>query len=197
MALVLASASPRRRELLPLLGIPFEVAEPDVEELEQGDPLEIVLRNAELKARAVVGGDAVAPGAWILGCDTDVVAGGAVLGKPADEAGARERLRLLAGRAHEVHSGVWLLRKGEDGAPERGEGATETTIVRFRELGETEIGEYVATGEWRGRAGGYAVQGFGSSLIAGIEGDLSNVIGLPLPLTARLIESLQIRSEIV
>jgi len=197
MGLVLASASPRRRELLPLLGIPFEVAEPDVEELEQGDPLELVLRNAELKARAVAAGAAVAPGDWVLGCDTDVVAGGAVLGKPADETGARERLRSLAGRAHEVHSGVWLLPKGADGAVEQGQGATETTIVRFRELSEREISDYVATGEWRGRAGGYAVQGFGSSLIAAIEGDLSNVIGLPLPLTARLIESLQIRSETV
>ena len=197
MRLVLASSSPRRRQLLPLLGVPFEVAEPDVEELSEGDPLELVLRNAELKARTVASGPAAAPGAWVLGCDTDVVADGAVLGKPVDDDGARERLRLLAGRAHEVHSGVWLLRKGEDGTTESGEGAVETTVVRFRALSPGEIDRYVATGEWKGRAGGYAVQGFGSSLIAGIEGDLSNVIGLPLPLTARLIESLQNRSEIV
>jgi len=194
---VLASASPRRRELLPLLGLPFEIVEPEVEELDDGDPLEVVLRNAELKARAVAADEAVAPGAWVLGCDTDVVADRAVLGKPVDAAGARERLRLLAGREHHVHSGVWLLRKGGDGTPERGEGAVETTVVRFRELSEREIDAYVATREWEGRAGGYAVQGFGSSLIAAIDGDLSNVIGLPLPLTARLIESLQIRSEMI
>lgn len=193
MRLVLASGSPRRRELLPLLGIPFEVAEPDVEELTEGDPLEVVLRNAELKARAVAA--TVSAGTFVLGADTEVVASGSVLGKPADEHQARERLRLLAGRAHEVHSGVSLLRVGEERVAERCAGAVETTVVSFRELTGAEIDAYVATGEWRGRAGGYAVQGFGSSLIAGIDGDLSNVIGLPLPLTARLIVELQIRSE--
>jgi septum formation protein len=197
MRLVLASASPRRRALLPLLGIPFEVAEPGVEELTEGEPTEVVLRNAELKARAVGADEATPPGAWVLGSDTDVVIDGVVLGKPEDAEQARERLRLLAGRRHEVHSGVWLLRVDPDGLPEAGSGAVETTVVRFRELSEAEIDAYVATVEWRGRAGGYAVQGFGSSLIAGIDGDLSNVIGLPLPLTARLIANLQDDSETV
>jgi septum formation protein len=188
MRLVLASASPRRRELLPLLGIPFEVVEPSVEELTEGDPLELVLRNAELKARA--GAEIAGPGATVIGSDTDVVIGGELLGKPTDAEQASRRLRRLAGRTHLVHSGVWVLGASDD-ARAGGEGGVETTAVTFRELSPTEIDAYVATGEWRGRAGGYAVQGFGSSLVAEVEGDLSNVIGLPLPLTARLIERLQ------
>jgi septum formation protein len=187
MRLVLASASPRRRELLPLLGIPFEVVEPSVEELTGGEGPEVVLRNAVLKARA--GAKLAGPGATVIGSDTEVVIDGEVLGKPADPEQASRRLRLLSGRTHLVHSGVWLL--GPAPGTEGGEGGVETTAVTFRELSPTEIDAYVATGEWQGRAGGYAVQGYGSSLVSEIEGDLSNVIGLPLPLTARLIERLQ------
>lgn len=188
MRLVLASASPRRRELLPLLGIPFEVVEPVVEELTEGEGPEVVLRNAELKARA--GAELAGPGATVIGSDTEVVIDGEVLGKPTGAEQASRRLRLLSGRTHVVHSGVWLLGPAAAGM-EGGEGGVETTAVTFRELSPTEIDAYVATGEWRGRAGGYAVQGYGSSLVTEIEGDLSNVIGLPLPLTARLIERLQ------
>ncbi len=191
MRLVLASASPRRRELLPLLGIPFEVVEPDVEELTVGDPLELVLHNAELKARA--GAALAGPDATVIGSDTDVVIDGVVLGKPEDAEQAQARIELLAGRTHLVHSGVRVLPPAGRPSADTGEGGVETTAVTFRELGSTEVEAYVATGEWRGRAGGYAVQGFGSSMIAAIEGDLSNVIGLPLPLTARLIERLQDR----
>lgn len=183
MQLVLASSSPRRRELLPLLGLRFEVVEPEVAELTEGDPLEVVLANAERKARA--GAALVGPGATVVGADTDVVLEGRVLGKPGDPEAARERLRSLAGRAHEVHSGVFVA------GPAGERSGVESTIVRFRDLSEEEIDAYLATGEWRGRAGGYAVQGFGSSLISGVEGDLSNVIGLPLPLVARLVGALQ------
>jgi len=183
MKLVLASSSPRRRELLPLLGLPFEVIEPEVEELTTGDPREVVAANAELKARA--GAGLAGPGATVLGADTDVVLNGLVLGKPADEAEARARLRSLAGRDHEVHSGVYVV------GPAGARSGTEATTVGFRRLGDDEIDAYVATGEWRGRAGGYAVQGYGSSLIASVDGDLSNVIGLPLPLVARLVGDLQ------
>ena len=155
----------------------------------EGDPREVVLANAELKARAgavLAGSDAL-----VIGSDTDVVGpGGAVLGKPADPEAARERLRQLAGRTHEVHSGVWIQPIGSDGEPGEGSGGVETTLVGFRELTDAEIDAYVATGEWQGRAGGYAVQGFGSSLITSIDGDLSNVIGLPLPLTAQLLAPL-------
>ncbi len=184
MRLVLASASPRRRELLPLLGLPFEIVEPVVEELIEGDPRELVLVNAERKARA--GAELAGAGTTVIGCDTDVVADGALLGKPADSEGARAGVSTLAGRTHQVHSGVCVL--GPSGVAAAG---LETTAVTFRSLTDAEIDAYIATGEWRGRAGGYAVQGLGSSLISAIDGDLSNVIGLPLPLTARLIEDLQ------
>ena len=121
----------------------------------------------------------------MIGCDTDVVLDGALLGKPGSQAEAAARLRALAGREHEVCSGVFLL------GHEASRSGVERTIVRFRELEEAEIEAYVQTGEWQGRAGGYAVQGFGSSLIASIDGDLSNVIGLPLPMLAGLIAELQ------
>lgn len=180
-SLILASSSPRRRELLPLLGLPFEVVPPDVAELSAGDPVALVAANAERKARAVAAG---AGDAVVVGCDTDVVLDGAALGKPDSADAARERLRALSGRAHQVHSGVFVL------GPAGGRGGVETTAVRFRELQEAEIDAYVRTGEWEGRAGAYAVQGFGSSLIAAVDGDLSNVIGLPLPLLGRLIAGL-------
>lgn len=153
-----------------------------VEELADGDPLELVVANAERKAAAGV--VLATPGAHVIGSDTDVALDGRVLGKPADREAAAARLRALSGRSHLVHSGVCIL-GGEE--PLRG---SETTAVRFRELTEAEIERYLDTGEWRGRAGGYAVQGFGSSLIAAIEGDLSNVIGLPLPLVAGLVRRL-------
>lgn len=158
---------------------------PDVEERSDGDPVELVLANAELKARA--GSKLAGADAYVIGSDTDVVLDGQLLGKPGDEAAAARRLRALSGRAHTVHSGVFVLGPGVE---LRG---SESTVVRFRPLGDREIGAYLATGEWRGRAGGYAVQGFGSSLIAAIEGDLSNVIGLPLPLLARLVGSLPVK----
>ncbi len=169
---------------MPLLGIPFEVVDPDVPERSDGDPVQLVLANAELKARA--GSALVGADAYVIGSDTDVVLDGRLLGKPADEAAAAQRLRALSARAHLVHSGVFVLGPGVE---LRG---SESTVVRFRQLSEREIDAYLATGEWRGRAGGYAVQGFGSSLIEGIDGDLSNVIGLPLPLVARLVGSLPI-----
>ena len=139
--------------------------------------------NAERKARAglALAGEGSAP--IVIGCDTDVVLEGSLLGKPDSADAARARLRALAGRRHEVISGVCVI------GPAGERAGVESTGVSFRPLGEDEIEAYVATGEWRGRAGGYAVQGLGSSLIAGIEGDLSNVIGLPLPLVSRLVEA--------
>lgn len=153
---------------------------PDVDELTEGEPRELVLANAERKARAVAeraGGEAT-----VIGCDTDVVLDGAVLGKPGTRGAARERLEALSGRRHEVHSGVFVVASG------RSRGGVATTSVHFRRLTAGEVEAYLETGEWEGRAGGYAVQGFGSSLIAAIDGDLSNVIGLPLPLLAGLLE---------
>ncbi len=169
--LVLASASPRRRQILTELGISFEAVVPDVDELREGDPAEVVVENALRKARA--GREMVGEGPTILGVDTDVALDGRLLGKPEDEGGARERLELLSGRTHDVLSGVALL-----GAEERT--ALARSTVTFHPLGAVEIDRYVGSGEWRDRAGGYAIQGLGSTLVASLHGDFSNVVGLPL-----------------
>jgi septum formation protein len=178
--LVLASASPRRRELLRLLGFDFEVAPSHVAELTAGDPPVIVVENARRKARAIE-----RPGELVLGVDTDVVCDGRLLGKPAGDGDATARLRALSGRVHEVLSGIALRRDDE----ERSE--LVRTEVTFRRLTDREIEAYVASGEWHGRAGGYAIQGLGSALVERVEGDLSNVIGLPIPALSRMIAELQ------
>ncbi len=142
-----------------------------------------MVENALLKAKAGAGLRREAP--TILGVDTDVVLDGEMLGKPADAHGAGERLRALSGRTHEVLGGIALIHSGEV--------LTELvrTEVKFRALTDREIGAYVASREWEDRAGGYAVQGLGSSLIELIDGDLSNVIGLPIPALSRMIGGLQ------
>ena len=180
--ILLASASPRRRELLGLLGIPFDAVATDVEELTEGDPAQLVVANALRKARA--GRRMSEGGRIVVGVDTDVALRGTVLGKPASAGEAEQRLRKLSGRTHEVLSGVAVIDPG--GTPEERTGL-ERTLVTFRDLADHEVAAYVASGEWRDRAGGYAVQGFGSSLVARVDGDLSNVIGLPVPLLSRMI----------
>jgi septum formation protein len=169
--LVLASASPQRRALLKRLGVEFAVSPQDVEEIEQGDPREVVVENALRKARAARA--AGAEGA-VLGCDTVVALAGAIYGKPADEAEARATLRALAGTTHEVLGGVALLADGEAHT------ACACTQVAFRALDERTIDWYVRRGEWRGRAGGYAIQGAGAALVEHVSGDYENVVGLPL-----------------
>lgn len=146
----------------------FAVAAPDVEELAQGDPRELVLENALRKARAV-------EGELVLGVDTAVVVDGLALGKPRDAAEAGGFIGRLAGREHEVMSGIALRRDGEETSD------VAVTRVRFRSLSPAEIDWYVATGEWRERAGGYAIQGRGAALVEGVEGDYWNVVGLPVP----------------
>ncbi len=170
--LVLASSSPQRRAMLERLGVAFLQRPPAVAELEQGDPAEIALENALRKARA-----AAAPGAGevVLGCDTVVALGGVLYGKPADESAARETLGALSGAAHEVVSGLALL---IEGSPART--AVARTSVTFRALGEELLDWYLATGEWHGRAGGYAIQGAGAALVRSVRGDYENVVGLPL-----------------
>ena len=170
--LVLASASPRRREILTSLGIPFEVLVTGVEELAEGDPAEIVVENARRKARA---GAAMAPEALVLGVDTDVVLDGRTLGKPDGVAAARERLEALSGRTHEVLSGVALV---EPGGGERS--GLERSLVTFRTIDPDTLELYLESGEWQDRAGGYAIQGLGSILVEKLQGDFSNVVGLPV-----------------
>jgi septum formation protein len=152
---------------------------PGVEELTGGDPEVEVLENARMKARAVTR----APGGMVIACDTDVVVDGRAIGKPRDERQAREHLELLSARAHEVLSGLVILGEEERCALER------TTVV-FKDLDEAAIERYVRFGEWRGRSGGYAIQTLGSTLIERIEGDVSNVIGLPVGLLANLAPEL-------
>jgi septum formation protein len=171
--LILASASPRRRELLAALGVEFEVVVPEVEELTEGDPAEVVVENALRKARAGLETAGAEAGQLVLGVDTDVVLDGRILGKPATEHDARERLEALSGRTHAVLSGVALV-----GDSERT--ALAASEVTFRDLADADVGRYVDSGEWRDRAGGYAIQGLGSTLVERLHGDFSNVVGLPL-----------------
>jgi septum formation protein len=174
---VLASRSPQRRALLEQLGVKFRVEPAEVEELREGDPREVVLENALRKARAV-------DGARVLGADTEVVLGRELLGKPRDEGEAEAFLRRLSGREHEVMSGI-ALRTAEAELTD-----VVVTQVRFRPLSEQEIAWYLASGEWRERAGGYAIQGRGAALVESIAGDYSNVVGLPLAALLRLIPDL-------
>ena len=181
--LVLASGSPRRRELLTHLGLPFTVVAPDVDETQHpGEaPTAYVARLAVEKADAVLArlaeDDAV-----VIAADTCVDLAGEVLGKPADARAAEAFLARLAGRGHEVVGGIALARHGELLAE-----AVEVTEVRFRALSMAEIRAYVELGEWRERAGGYAIQGRGAALVRSIAGDYLNVVGLPL---ARLLDLL-------
>ena len=153
-----------------MLGIVFAVRPADVPERETGVPEDVALENARAKALATARG----PGEVVLGVDTLVATDEGIWGKPADEAAARATLRHLAGRSHRVVSAVVLA--GEDGV----RSALDTTIVTFRELDEAAIEWYLGGGEWRRRAGGYAIQGRGGALVRHLEGDYLNVVGLPV-----------------
>jgi septum formation protein len=178
---VLASGSPQRRDILGRLGIDFEVVVPEVEELRGGDPKVAVVENARRKARAVG-----RPHELVLGCDTEVLLDGYLLGKAEDEGQARKYLERLSGREHEVLSGLVILGPGE--GEERS--GVERSSVRFHALDRAAIDRYLASGEWRERAGAYAIQGLGSTLVASVEGDIANVIGLPVGLLLRLAPDL-------
>jgi septum formation protein len=171
--LLLASTSPRRREILEQLRVPFDILAPSYEETEE-DPV----AHALGKARSVL---AEADGRPVLGCDTEVLCDGRVYGKPQGPEGAEEMLESLAGRTHEVVSGLVLL------TPAWEEVRREVTRVSFRVLTPRDIARYVASGEWEGRAGGYAIQGQGAALVERIEGDYSNVVGLPVATLVRLL----------
>ena len=175
--LVLASRSPQRRAILEQLGIDFSVSPADVEEETHGEPRALVVENALRKARAV-------EGERVLGADTVVVLDGQVFGKPADGGEAETFLRRLSGRTHEVWGGIALRASGAERT------STCRTRVRFRRLEEQELRWYLETGEWRERAGGYAIQGRGAALVERIEGDFWNVVGLPVPELLRLAPDL-------
>jgi septum formation protein len=181
--LLLASASPRRAELLASAGFEFDLAPVDIDEtpLESESPRDYVARLADAKARSVACRN---PGTVVLGADTTVVCGGRILGKPAGDADAAAMLRMLSGNWHEVVTGVALYHN------ERHVSDIASSAVRFLRLSEAEIAWYVASGEPRDKAGAYAVQGLASRFVDRIEGSYSNVVGLPISSVYRLLNEL-------
>ena len=171
---------PQRRAILAQLGVPFDVVAPRYEEDDppEADAVELVREHASGKARSVAG---EADGRPVLGVDTAVVLRGRIFGKPRDATDAERMLEALAGETHAVVSGVCLVTPGWE------EVAHDSTLVCFRELTPRDLAAYVASGEWEGRAGGYAIQGLGAALVERIEGDYLNVVGLPGALLVRLL----------
>lgn len=184
MHLILASASPRRRELLAGLGLPFSVVVSGLEERPwpREKPASYALRNAAEKARAVA---ALHPTSVVLAADTIVVLGDQILEKPADTAHATAMLRLLSGREHVVMTGVCVWRPLPGGFHEAAD--TVHTRVVFRALSEADIAAYVATGEPMDKAGAYAIQGGAAEFVERIDGPYDNVVGLPLDAVRRLL----------
>lgn len=186
--LVLASASPRRQELLRIAGISFTVQPADVDEtpINGESAQECAERLAREKAVKIA---QLRPQDTVLGADTVVVVGGELLGKPADARDAARMLRLLSGREHQVITGVCLVRPNSRN-PEDIQIASETTLVTMSKILEEEILEYITTGEPMDKAGAYAIQGMASRWIPRIEGDSSNVVGLPVALVYRMLKEL-------
>lgn len=179
--ILLASRSPQRRALMGGLGVEFRVVAPRAEEGD--DPL----ANARAKAREVAARAGIPEGGAVLGADTEVLLDGRVLGKPPDAAAARRELSALAGRAHVVRSAVCMITRRDQRE------AVDDAAVTFRALSADEIDDYVATGEWRDRAGGYAIQGAGAALVERVDGDRTTVIGLPVVVVTGLLEELGLR----
>lgn len=184
LRLVLASASPQRSGILASAGVPFEVAPTGVPEIAEGDPAEVALENARRKARE---GLLRHPGpeVVVLAADTVVALDGTILDKPADAGQARASVGALAGRTHEVFGGIVLAGPGEQWRE-----ASCVSRVTFRALAPREVDGYVATGEWEGRAGGYAIQLTGGGLVDSLEGDRENVIGLSTASLAGMVQGL-------
>ena len=182
MNLILASASPRRQELLKLFGIPFSIRVADIDETMKQDapPFEEVARVSRMKALAVPrGADDV-----VIAADTIVVCEGKVLGKPRDEADAKAMLRLLSGRDHQVMTGCTVLRGSIS------ETFTEVTDLHFRELSDREIDRYVASGEPMDKAGSYGIQGGAALFCTHMVGDYYNVMGLPVCRLGQTLKSM-------
>ena len=180
--LVLASRSPQRKALLEQLRIPFRVVVSDhAEGVRDGDPAHTVQQNARGKAEEVLAREALRPGELVLGVDTVVVSGGEILGKARDAAEASRFVRRLAAGRHEVYSGLYLTSR------KLALTAHAVTGVIFRSLTEAELEAYIGSGEWRDRAGAYAIQGIGSALVAAVDGDYFNVVGLPVAELQRLL----------
>jgi septum formation protein len=176
--LILASASPRRAELLDSAGLDFDVRPADIDEsVQRGESPEEYVRRLSIEKAAAVS----RPGEIVIAADTTVEIDGEILGKPIDDADARRMLGLLAGAEHHVHTGVSVR------ADERTRTVVVTTLVEFIPLDADAIQDYIATGEPFDKAGGYAIQGAGGGLVRRIDGSVSNVIGLPLEETLELL----------
>jgi septum formation protein len=178
--LLLASTSPQRRAILHQLRIPFDVVAPQYVEHDppDADATTLVCDHARGKARSVAGEAGDRP---VLGVDTTVVLDGTIYGKPADAGAAERMLEELSGRTHAVVSGLCLIATGWEVVE------AAATLVTFRALTPRDLGLYVASGEWEGRAGGYAIQGLGATLVERVEGDYLNVVGLPASLLVGLL----------
>ena len=178
--LLLASTSPQRRAILHQLGIPFDVVAPRYVENDppDADPAQLVREHALGKARSVASDADDRP---VLGVDTTVALDGRIYAKPTDAGDAERMLEELSGRTHAVVSGLALVTPGWEYVED------EATLVTFRALTPRDLANYVASGEWHGRAGGYAIQGLGAALVERVEGDYLNVVGLPASLLVRLL----------
>ena len=181
LRVVLASRSPRRIELISQLGVIAEVVPADIDEtpLLGEEPVEYVKRLASSKARAVQ--ERLSTDVFVLGADTTVDLDGVIFGQPVDETEARRMLKALSARTHRVHTGVAVI------GPERFESIVVTSMVTFEPVTDAILDWYIGTGEWQGKAGSYAIQGLGGILVASTRGSMSNIIGLPLQETARLL----------
>ena len=177
LPLLLASASPRRREMLERVGVPLEVHPADVDEepLPGEDPAAYVARVAREKSIAVKR----RPGQWALAADTTVTIDGKILAKAATPEEATDMLRQLAGRVHQVITAFTIVGDAPDDAPVHRHGMVASDVVVI-DLDDSQIADYVASGEWRGKAGAYAIQGIGAALVREVRGSVTNVIGLPL-----------------
>lgn len=181
MQLILASQSPRRKELLGLFRIPFTIRVADIDEaMDPGDPYNEVTRVSRLKAMAV----SREAGDVVIAADTIVVCDGKVLGKPRDEADARRMLHLLSGRDHQVMTGLTVLRG------EKMLSCTEVTDIHFRDLTEKEIESYIRTGEPMDKAGAYGIQGGAALFAEKLCGDYFNVVGLPVCRLGKLLKEI-------
>jgi septum formation protein len=177
--LLLASTSPQRRAILQQLGIPFDVVAPDYEEHDppEADAEELVCRHASGKAHSI----AQAGDRPVLGVDTTVVLDGRIYAKPVDAGDAERMLEELSGRTHAVVSGLCLVTPGWEIV------SAVATQVTFRELTPRELASYIASGEWEGRAGGYAIQGRGAAFVQRVDGDYLNVVGLPASVLVQVL----------
>jgi septum formation protein len=174
MPILLASASPQRSAILTQLELPFRVVVSDVDELDMGDPAEIALKNAHAKAAAVA--DQAADDELVIACDTVVDVDGIPFGKPVNAEEAFTMLALLRGRTHHVVGALVIDHPKSGITRER----VVKTMVRFRDFPDELLQRYLDGGEWEGRAGGYAIQGTGATMVSGIGGDYQNVVGLPV-----------------